>query len=64
MCLAKAYLGTSGEKELLAEEIISVKVDNGKLWLTTLFGEQKEIEANITEIDFKASSILLEKLTV
>ena len=62
MCLAKAYIGAGGEKELLAEEIISVKADGGKLRLTTLFGEQKEIRANITEIDFKASSILLEKL--
>jgi predicted RNA-binding protein len=61
MCLAKAYLGVSGEKELLAEDVTSLKTNDGKLLLTTLFGEQKEVKANITEIDFKASSILLEK---
>ncbi len=61
MCLAKAYLGGSSENELLAEDITVLKTDGGKLLITTLFGEQKEIEANISEIDFKASRILLEK---
>ena len=61
MCLAKAYLGSSGEDELLAEDITELKNNGGKLLITTLFGEQKELEANITEIDFKASRILLEK---
>ena len=63
MCLAKAYIGNSGEKELLAEEIASVKVEGGKLLVTTLFGEKKEIEATIKEIDFRSSDIILEKLT-
>jgi predicted RNA-binding protein len=62
MCLAKAYLGVGGEKELLAEDVTSVKAEDGRLRLTTLFGEEKEIKANITEIDFKGSSILLEQL--
>jgi predicted RNA-binding protein len=61
MCLAKAYLGNNGEKELLIEEIASLKTGDGKLLLTTLFGEQREIEASIKEIDFRNSSILLEK---
>ena len=61
MCLAKAYIGS--EKELLLEEIASVKAKDGKLLLTTLFGEQSEIEASIKEIDFRSSSILLEKTT-
>ena len=58
MCLAKAYLGD--ENELLAEDITILKTDGGKLLITTLFGEQKEIEARISEIDFKASRIVLE----
>ena len=61
MCLAKAYLKKSGEEELLAEEVTSVKADGGILLLTTLFGEQKEIQASVTEIDFKASLIRLEE---
>ena len=60
MCLAKAYVGVNNEKELLMEEIASLKAKDGKLLVTTLFGEQKEIEASIREIDFMASNIILE----
>jgi len=62
MCLAKAYIGRNSEKELLLEEIASLKVRDGKLLVTTLFGEQREIEASIKEIDFMASSIVLEEV--
>ena len=59
MCLAKAYIGSNGERELLMEEIASLKAEDGKLLVTTLFGEQREIEASIKEIDFMGSSIIL-----
>jgi predicted RNA-binding protein len=62
MCLAKAYMGKNGEKELLVEEIALVKAERGKILVTTLFGEQQEFEADIREIDFRASSILLENV--
>jgi len=60
MCLAKAYIGKDTE-EALAEDITSLKTSGDKLVITTLFGEQREIDATIAEIDFKASRILLEK---
>ena len=62
MCLSKAYIDRNGKTELLMEEITSVKIQDKKLLLTTLFGEQKEIVANIREIDFLKHSILLENL--
>ena len=62
MCLAKTYIGGNNGKELLMEEVASLKVEDGKLLLTTLFGEQREIEASISEIDFMSSSIVLEDL--
>jgi predicted RNA-binding protein len=62
MCLAKAYLGVA-QNEPLAEDITMLKTDGDKLLITTLFGEQKEIEASIKEIDFKASRVVLEKLS-
>ena len=62
MCLAKAYVGSNGEKELLMEEVASLQVKDSKLLVTTLFGEQREIEASIKEIDFMASSIILESV--
>jgi predicted RNA-binding protein len=60
MCLAKAYIGSS--EELLMEEIASLQVKGDKLLMTTLFGEQREIEASIKEIDFKTSSVVLESV--
>ena len=60
MCLSKAYVDRDGKRELLLEEVVSIKVNDGKLLLRTLFGEQKEIGANIREIDFLTHSIFLE----
>ena len=62
MCLSKAYVDKDGKRELLMEEITSVKIEDEKLLLRTLFGEQKEIEANIRQIDFLSHSIFLENL--
>ena len=60
MCLSKAYFDRGGRKEVLLEEVASIVVSGGKLQLKTLFGEQKEIDARIKEIDLLAHSILLE----
>ncbi len=62
MCLSKAYIERSGKRQLVMAEIASIKIEGGKLRLRTLFGEQKEIGANIREIDFLTHSITLENL--
>ena len=59
MCLSKAYLIKNGERELVMEEVSSVKSEGDKLLLKTLFGEQKELKAGIKEIDFMTHNILL-----
>jgi len=60
MCLSKAYVERNGNRELLLEEIASVKIENNKLLFKTLFGEQKEVKASIRQIDFMTHSIFLE----
>ena len=62
MCLSKAYVARNGERGLLMEDVASVEIRDNKLLLKTLFGEEKEIEANIKKIDFVARSIVLENL--
>ena len=57
MCLAKVFAG----EEMLAEEIASVKITDGKIIITSLFGERMEVAGNIREIDFRDSRIFLEK---
>ena len=61
MCLAKAYLQEKGEKKLLLQEVAFIEIENKRLLLSTIFGEQKEIEADIKQIDFQNSNIILER---
>ena len=61
MCLGKVYLNKKGERELLLESVAFIEIDEKRLLLSTIFGEQKEIEAGIKEIDFQNSNIILER---
>jgi len=60
MCLAKAYLSEGKEKQLVMEDVALVRVEGEKLYLNTLFGEQKEVAAIVKRIDFQNASIILE----
>jgi len=60
MCLSKVYVDKGDKKELLMEEVASLKAEGKRLLLQTLFGEEKKIEANIRQIDFMTHSIFLE----
>lgn len=60
MCLAKAYL--NDEEKPLLEEVAELRVEGRKLYLRTLFGEERELPACLREIDFLNSTILLESL--
>ena len=62
MCLAKVYLKEKGERELILESVAFIEIGDKRLFLSTIFGEQKEIEAGIKEIDFQNSSIILERM--
>ena len=61
MCLSKAYIESDTNKELLMADVAYMETNQGKLVLETLFGDQKEIWANIKKIDFLNHSITLEK---
>ena len=62
MCLSKAYVERNGDRELILEDVASVKIENNKLLFKTLFGEQKEVKASIRQVDFMTHSIFLENL--
>ena len=61
MCLSKAYIAKNGENQLLIENVSSVRLEDGRILLSTLFGEQEEVKADIKEIDFMTHRILLEE---
>lgn len=59
MCMASAYLETNGERELVLEDVALVECDGKRIRIATLFGETKEVEGVIREIDFQNGSIVL-----
>lgn len=61
MCLAKACIKENGQEELVMDGIALMKIENDRLILNSIFGEQKEMEARIKEIDFVHHSITLRR---
>jgi predicted RNA-binding protein len=62
MCLGKAYLETDDKRELVLDSISSLEIDGTKVKLSTIFGDQKELDARIKEIDFEGSRIILTRV--
>ncbi len=62
MCLGKAYLEADNKRELVLDSIASIEIADNKLKLSTIFGDHKELEARIKEIDFESSRIILTKV--
>ena len=62
MCLGKAYIEADNKRELILDSIALIEIADTKLKLSTIFGDQKEIEARIKEIDFEGSRIILTKI--
>lgn len=59
MCLGKAYIEADNRRELVLDSIALIEIADTKLKLSTIFGDQKELEARIKEIDFEGSRIIL-----
>ena len=59
MCLAKAYLEQNGERELLLEDVVLLESDGKRLRMSTLFGDERELEAVVKEVDFEGGSVIV-----
>ena len=63
MCLAKAYLKDGGEGELVIEDVALLEVEGRMVRLSTIFGEQKELEARLKRtIDQDGDRLMVLKL--
>ena len=62
MCLGKAYLEADNKLELVLDSIALIEIADTKLKLSTIFGDTKEFEANLKEIDFEKSRIIMERV--
>jgi predicted RNA-binding protein len=60
MCLAKAYMGEAEKNDFIMEDVVRLRIEGNKLHLATLFGEHKEIEGILKEVDFQNSRIIIE----
>ena len=61
MCLAKATIKQDSEEKIVMDGIAHVTVNNGGLVLSTIFGQQEQIEALVQEIDFVHHVIILKR---
>ena len=61
MCEANAYVYQNGKEELYLESVDIMKPEEGKIYLKSLFGEQKVFDGEIREISLLQHKIVLEK---
>jgi predicted RNA-binding protein len=61
MCEANAYLLKDGKEELLMESLDTVEPDNGKLRLTSIFGEQRFVEGKISRLSLVDHKVIIEQ---
>jgi predicted RNA-binding protein len=60
MCLARAYLTADGEDEVVLEDVALVEIDGTRVHLSTLFGEEREIDGAIKAVDFQNGRLVVE----
>ena len=61
MCLSKAWFRGESTDEAVMENIARIRIENGKVILISLFGEERIIKATVEEVDFTHNSIMLER---
>ena len=62
MCQSTAYILKDGKEEELMADIATIIPKGKKLRLVSLFGEEKEVEASIEQINLLGHKILLRAL--
>ncbi|MBI4826602.1 MAG: CooT family nickel-binding protein [Nitrospirae bacterium] len=61
MCEANAYIDQDGKEELYLENVDIIRLEEGKVYMKNLFGEQKFFEGKIEEISLIKHKIILKK---
>ena len=59
MCESSAYVRRKDKEELFLADVVKLVPEGGKILLTSLLGEQREIEAVIDHIDLLNHKIVL-----
>ena len=61
MCLSKAWYGAEKSGEAIMENIAKIRIENDKVVLRSLFGEERVEKATLEEVDFTRSYIILRR---
>ena len=61
MCEANAFLIKEGKEELILEDIMILRPEEGGFYLQNIFGEQKRVKARIKEMNLIEHRIVLEE---
>jgi len=59
MCESNVYIEKDGKEELYLENVDIVRPEEGKIYMRSLFGEQKTFEGAIKEISLVKHKIVL-----
>jgi predicted RNA-binding protein len=62
MCQSTAYILKDGEEEEVMADIATIIPEGNKLRLISLFGEEKEVEASIEQINLLGHKIILKPI--
>jgi predicted RNA-binding protein len=62
MCEANAYLNKGNKEELVLEDIMILRSEEGEIYLQNIFGEQKRVKARIKEMNLVDHRIILEEI--
>lgn len=61
MCESNAYINKNGEEELYLESVDLIRPEGNRIFLRSLFGEEKVFKGQIKEISLVKHKILLEQ---
>jgi predicted RNA-binding protein len=61
MCEANAYIVEDGKEQLYLESVDILRPDVDGVYLLSVFGEQKKVNARIKEVRLMDHKIILEK---
>ena len=61
MCDFHAYITKGGKEELYLESVVSLRPDDGTVYLKNLFGEEKAFTGRIKEVLLSKGRIIMEE---
>jgi len=60
MCIATVYVDDSGKIEKVMQDVVSVKLKDEGILITTILGEEKLLDGRIRNIDFLKHLVTVE----